>query len=297
MSQKYISAGSHNISFSSSGFRLITTLITSLLDDEYDVFLVDEPELGISPEAQGILADFLFDKQHRAKYFPHIKTLIFATHSTIFLDRRNIANNFSISKSGDHITICRVASQLDFNRIHFFLLGNRFETLYLPSIIVIVEGKTDHQFIQRALALRFPTFQFSVIPANSDSRIKEILHTARNLLTDIQKSPYRERIVAVVDAVHGAGLRQNLVEMGMPDENVVVWSKNGIEHLYPPAILDDIFGTGGVLDIQGDVVSRNSISYSKSDLCSKVCEKLSPSTPLNEEFSSKFMALIARRVG
>jgi predicted ATP-dependent endonuclease of OLD family len=61
MSQKYISVGGHNLSYSSSGFRLITTLITSLLSDDYDTFLIDEPELGISPEAQGILADFLFD--------------------------------------------------------------------------------------------------------------------------------------------------------------------------------------------------------------------------------------------
>src|SRR5688500_17984348 len=36
MSQKYISAGDHNISYTSSGFRLITTLVTSLLDSEYD---------------------------------------------------------------------------------------------------------------------------------------------------------------------------------------------------------------------------------------------------------------------
>lgn len=87
MSQKYISAGGHNLSYSSSGFRLITTLITSLLSDDYDTFLIDEPELGISPEAQGIVADFLFDRGHRAKYFAHVKTLILATHSTIFLDR------------------------------------------------------------------------------------------------------------------------------------------------------------------------------------------------------------------
>jgi len=139
MSQKYISCGGHNISFTSSGFRLITTLITSLLDEDNDTYLVDEPELGISPEAQGILADFLFDRKHREKFFPHIKTLLFATHSTIFLDRQRITNNYRIAKQGDEITIDRVETQSDFNKIHFFLLGNRFETLYLPSSIVLVE--------------------------------------------------------------------------------------------------------------------------------------------------------------
>src|SRR6185312_13098478 len=133
MSQKYISCGGHNISYTSSGFRLITTLVTSLLDTDHDTFLIDEPELGISPEAQGILADFLFDRAHRAKYFPHIRSLVLATHSTIFLDRQHITNNHKVEKRGDVIFVEAVDNQIDFNRIHFFLLGNRFETLYLPS--------------------------------------------------------------------------------------------------------------------------------------------------------------------
>ena len=281
MSQKYISVGGHNLSYSSSGFRLITTLITSLLDDEYDTFLIDEPELGISPEAQGILADFLYDKSHRAKYFSHIKTLIFATHSTIFLDRRTLTNNFTVEKKADQISVRQVISQADFNRIHFFLLGNRFETLYLPSLIVLVEGKSDHSFIQRVLTVQFPDHQFSVINCNSDSRIKEILNTARNLLTDIQKSPYRDRIIAVLDSVHNEGLRGTLTSMGMLDENIVVWSSNGIEHLYPSEILNEIYGNGGAINIVGDQVSRNSITYSKSELSERVSARVTPTSSMS----------------
>ncbi len=295
MSQKYISTGGHNLSFSSSGFRLITTLITSLLDEEYDTFLIDEPELGISPEAQGILADFLFDREHRAKYFGHIKTLIFATHSTIFLDRRNILNNFIVEKKSDEVSVTGVLSQPDFNKIHFFLLGNRFETLYLPSLIVLVEGKSDHAFIQRALATGFPNQQFSVINANSDMRIKEILNTAKNLLTDIQRSPYRDRIIAVIDSVHGQGLRQTLVSMGMLDENIVVWSGNGIEYVYPSAILDEIYGNGGQFEINGDEVSRNGIVYQKAVLADKVCNRMDPDTPMSKEFEDSFLALVGGR--
>lgn len=159
MSQKYISCSGHNISYTSSGFRLITTLVTSLLDTDYDTFLIDEPELGISPEAQGILADFLFDRTHREKYFPHIKTLVFATHSTIFLDRTHITNNYTVEKHGDEISVLPVESQSDFNNIHFFLLGNRFETLYLPSAIVLVEGKCDHKFVERVVSFCYPNSQ------------------------------------------------------------------------------------------------------------------------------------------
>ena len=225
MSQKYISCGGHNISFTSSGFRLITTLITSLLDTEYDTFLIDEPELGISPEAQEILADFLFDRNHRNKYFPHIRTLVLATHSTIFLDRQHIANNFRIEKIGDEIHIRRTQTLSDFNRIHFFLLGNRFETLYLPSLILIVEGKCDHRFIERVLTLRYPNSQMSIISAGSDSRIKDILSVARGLLSDLQKSPYRDRIFVVLNSIHGAGTRDQISNMGVAKDNIVTWSK------------------------------------------------------------------------
>lgn len=297
MSQKYIAVGGHNLSYTSSGFRLIITLLTSLLDDTYSVFLVDEPELGISPEAQGVLADFLFDRSHRAKYFPHIRTLILATHSTVFLDRNCISNNYVVTKVGDQISVDRIITQTDFNRVHFFLLGNRFETLFLPSLIVIVEGKTDHAFVERTLTLRFPKNQFSIINATSDSRIREIVHMAKNLLTDIQRSPYRERIIAVLDSVHGAGLTQSLVTMGLPAENVVVWSKNGIEHFYPPTLLDEAFGGGGELTISGDVITRNGISYTKSELADRVTKGLRADTPMAGEFETQLVGIIARRLG
>ncbi len=296
MSQKYISVGGHNISFTSSGFRLITTLVTSLMDDDYDTFLIDEPELGISPEAQGILADFLFDKEHRKKYFPHIRTLVLATHSTIFLDRNRIFNNYTVEKYGDEISIKQVQNQQGFNKIHFFLLGNRFETLYLPSLILLVEGKSDHKFISEVLAKKYPEAQFSVVSANSDSRIKEVLNMAKNLLTDIQKSPYRDRIVVVLDAVHGAGLKSSLLGMGILEENIIVWSKNGIEYFYPETILTAIYGEGGDLMISDDDVTRNSITYQKAELADKVCKLMNVETPLEGEFSDKLLSIVNKHI-
>jgi predicted ATPase len=295
MSQQYISAGGHNISFTSSGFRLIAMLVTSLLDEEYDTYLIDEPELGISPEAQGVLADFLFDRAHRARYFSHIKTLVFATHSTVFLDRRVITNNYTVEKSGDEIAIRQVATLAELNRVHFFLLGNRFETLYLPSAIILVEGKCDHKFIERCLTLRFPAAQLSVISANSDSRIKEVLTIAKGLLTDLQRSPYRDRIFVVLDAVHSATLPQQLAEMGLPAENVIKWPLNGIEYYYPPAAVDAIYGDGGALQIDGDRVSRNGLTYSKNELAEKIVSLLTPHMEMHPEFEALFISRVAER--
>ena len=297
MSQQYISCDGHNISYTSSGFRLISTLLTSLLDTDYDTYLIDEPELGISPEAQGILADFLFDQSHRQQCFSHIRTLVFATHSTVFLDRKNISNNYTINKFGDEISVEGVSTQGELNRIHFFLLGNRFETLYLPSAIVLVEGKCDHSFIERATALRFPNAQLSIIPANGDSRIKEILAVARGLLSDIQRSPYRDRIFVVLDAVHSAGLPGQLAQMGVPQENIVKWPRNGIEYYYPPALLDKIYGAGGSLVVTGDRISRNGLTYTKVELLNRVVAQLEATTQHHPELEERLLAPLAQRVG
>jgi predicted ATP-dependent endonuclease of OLD family len=296
MSQKYISCGGHNISYTSSGFRLITTLVTSLLDTDYDTFLIDEPELGISPEAQGILADFLFDREHRRKYFPHVRTLVFATHSTIFLDRMHINNNYTVEKNGDEINVRSVESQADFNSIHFFLLGNRFETLYLPSAIILVEGKCDEKFVSRVVSLKYPDSQISVISANSDSRIKEILNVAKGLLADIQKSPYRDRIFVILDSVHSAGLADQLTAMGIQRNNIVIWPKNGIEFYYPPLIIDKIFGAGSEIVMSGDLISRNGNSYNKGDLVEKVVSLVQKDTPMQADFNDLFLSRLEEKL-
>ena len=296
MSQQYISVGGHNISFTSSGFRLIATLVTSLLDSDYDTFLIDEPELGISPEAQGVFAEFLFDRAHRARYFPHIKTLVLATHSTVFLDRSRIQSNYTIEKHGDEISVGQLQTQAELNRVHFFLLGNRFETLYLLSAIVLVEGKCDHRFIERLLTLRYPNSQFSVIAANSDNRIKEVLSIARGLLTDIQRSPYHDRIFVVLDAVHSASMPQHLVDMGLPAENIIKWQKNGIEYYYPPTLLDRVFGAGPEIAIEGDRISRNGLEYTKGDLVEKIVSMLEVTTPMNGDLEALFLTKVGAKV-
>lgn len=295
MSQKYISCNGHNISYTSSGFRLITTLLTSLLNNDSDTFLIDEPELGISPEAQGVLADFLFDREHRAKYFPHIRTIVFATHSTVFLDRRNISNNYVVSKQGDDIDLMPVTTLGELNKVHFFLLGNRFETLYLPSAILLVEGKCDHRFIERATSLRFPNSQLSIISANSDSRIKEVLTIAGGLLTDIQRSPYRDRIYIVLDAVHSASLPEQVVKLGVLRENIIKWPLNGIEHYYPPSLIEKIFPGSGELNIVGDRVSRGGVEYNKNDLAEKIVTMLEATTSHHPDFERLLLTPLSQR--
>ena len=123
MSQRYVRVDDYNLAFQSSGFRLAATLLTCLLDEESSVFIVDEPELGLSPEAQGVIADFLFDPVQRAEHFPHLTSLVLATHSPIFLNRREIATNYVVNRVDSAIYLQRLATIQDLSSLQFLLLG------------------------------------------------------------------------------------------------------------------------------------------------------------------------------
>lgn len=293
MSQRYISCDGHNFSFASSGTRLVVSLVTSLLDTEYTHFLIDEPELGVSPRSQGQLADFILDETRREKYFSHAKSIVFATHSSLFLDRKNIKTNLMVQKDGDKVTVKRLESLSDFNQIHFFLLGNRLESLFLPSVILFVEGPTEEKYLNRIFQTRYPEMSASIINATNDSEMKRYAHMVSQIFPDLQRSPYHGRIIPILDSVHGTGILDTLKKKGILDEQIVTWSKNGIEHYYPNEIMREIFGGLGPMSIIGDEVTMNGTTLRKLELVEKVIARIDKNTEYPQEVHSKLFSLLA----
>jgi predicted ATPase len=289
MSQKYISVDGFNLAYQSSGFRLAATLLTCLFDSDYAYMLVDEPELGLSPEVQGVIADFLFDVDQRAKYFPHLKSIVLATHSPVLLDRRNIRSNVRISRDSQAIRLSRISNFQELNELQFQLLGNRFETLHLPSAIVLVEGKTDLAFVNRLLSLRFPGSAISVISCGNDSRVKEVVNLAKQMFGELSKSPYASRLFAVLDSTHSPGLVEELKRLGVFPQNIITWSKNGIEYFYPIAVLEQLYGAFSTLSITADVVSANGVDIRKKDLVDLVVARMTGKEPLVNEIEQKLI--------
>jgi predicted ATPase len=297
MSARYIVLNEQNFSFSSSGVRILITLLTCLFNEDYEVFLIDEPELGISPEGQRILANFLLDDSNRKKYFPHIRSLFLATHSPIFLDRRNVANNLVVSKSGDEVSLQRMSSLFELNRLNFLLLGNRLEDISLPSAILLVEGPCEELFIPHAIRLSFPDARVSVVNTSGDGRIKHYVNMLKGILGDIQVSPYRDRIFPILDSVHGGSLPGDLIKMGIPEENIVVWRNNGIEYCYPPAILAQIFGSSAPIDISSDEVTIAGITLKKFELAEQVTINMNESVEHTPEFHAFLHKILGPVVG
>jgi hypothetical protein len=85
--------------------------------------------------------------------------------------------------------------------------------------------------------------------------------------------------------------------MGVPPENIVIWPKNGIEYYYPPSLIDKIYGLGEELTIEGDMVSRNGVSYNKNELAEKIVSMMDAKTEMQPEFQSMFLSKIEAKLG
>lgn len=298
LSPRYIDMDGQNLSVGSTGTRLLMTILGICMDDRFSTVLIDEPELGLSPKVQQSLASFFDDTAERKRVFPHLARVYIATHSHLLLSRSDITNNFVTIKDAKRITLQRVQSISEFHRLQFNLLGNALEAIYLPSAIVIVEGKTDHAYIDRLLQLRLSGRRVTVVSSGGDAKRK--VHALRETLGDLETSPLRSRLFVVLDSVHQPSLVAELVGMGVLAENIIVWEKNGIEYYYPTSLIAGIFSCSETaaadLSIVDDKVSLNGITRTKNELSTHVVSLLNADTPMPVDVLSKLLTPIRRAI-
>jgi hypothetical protein len=127
--------------------------------------------------------------------------------------------------------------------------------------------------------------------------MKRAVYFAQRLLTDLQTSPYRDRIFAVLDATHQATLSSELGRMGVSPANIIIWPENGVEYYYPPSLLDDVFGSGAKISIVGDEVSRNGLTYKKGELVEMIVSKLDSDTVMEPVFEKLLIDRISEKLG
>lgn len=298
LSVRYIDVDGQNLSVASTGTRLLMTILGICMDDRFKTLLIDEPELGLSPKVQRALASFFQDETERKKEFPHLKQVILATHSQLFLNTGDLGCNYVVSKQATLIRLTRVASITDLHRLQFNLLGNSLEGLFLPSAVIYVEGETDQRYLDRIAGYRFPERNVVLVRSGGDPKKK--VAALRESLGDLQRSPLRSRLFVVLDSKHQLGLKGELVAMGLLPDNVVVWSKNGIEFLYPPSVLAAVFSCPenrvDELGVADDVVTLNGISKKKSELCDEVLHRLVPDAQLPPELTHRLLDPIAAAI-
>ena len=298
LSPRYIDMDGQNLSVGSTGTRLLMTILGLCMDDRFNTILIDEPELGLSPKVQAALSGFFQDAEQRAEYFPHLQRVFVASHSSLFLARSDISNNYVVTKEDKRISLSKIQGIQDFHRLQFNLLGNTLESMFFPSAIVVVEGKTDFAYLDRAIGLRFPARRITVISSGGD--VKKKVYSLKETFGDLERSPLRARIFVVLDKTHQAGLSDELVRLGIVSANIVVWPKNGIEYYYPAGAMQHIFSSGPAqleqLQIIGDQVSLLGVTKTKNDLASEVIRHITDSTEYPEDLEKRLLVQLANAI-
>jgi hypothetical protein len=188
LSMRYVEVDGQNISVASTGARLLITLLGLCIDDRFTTILIDEPELGLSPRVQESLAAILQDETERKTLFPHLERVFVATHSHLFLSKRDIRDNFMITKNETTISSTQISTIAEYHRLQFNLLGNSLESLFLPAAIVVVEGVSDFRYLDRVIQLRFSDRRITVIAGSGD--VKRKVHGLREAFGDLSKAPF-----------------------------------------------------------------------------------------------------------
>lgn len=293
MSQTYLSVGGKNLSKSSTGTRMLAYLLALLLYNKYSYLLIDEPELGLTPKIQFALKEFLTNDSHYPTYMPHLKHIFIATHSHIFLNEKRIDDNYLITKNDNQINLSVISNILEFHNLQFNQLGNSFELLHMPNGFIIVEGQTDYKFLNRLLNLKFQNKKINIIQANGDGQVKTKLYGLFEILGNIQISPYLNKILVVLDHVHSPTLNNDLERIGMPSEQIIEWSENGIEYYYPPEIVSNLFKCDPTMTqkikIVEDKIELNGIRKTKNELCEQVINSMTGSETYSDELEDKLL--------
>ncbi len=294
----YVDMDGQNLRLASSGTRLLFALLGLLLDQRFDVVLVDEPEIGLSPRIQTALAAILYHVENRAEFFAHLKHVFIATHSHLFLDRSTYSNNYVVSRSGFEVDVSPVTSASGLHRLQFNLLGNDLEAMSLPSAIVVVEGESDQIFLAKVFELALPDKRISFVRAGGDGEIVSKINTLKEALGEIATGPYRDRLFVVLDARNSAK-RARLVRQGVRDDHITTWTNNGVEYLYPVERLAAVFKCTpeelAAVNLEADTIILGEIRRSKRILAQEIAGTLKASDPKHPELS-RFVQQVSRSV-
>lgn len=288
MSPWYVDIDGQSLKYASSGTRLLFMLLGHLFDEYFDVALVDEPEIGLSPKIQAALARALYDAEVRKKNFPHLKQVFVVTHSHLFLDREVLSNNYVVEKSGDVVTTRRVDSTAELHELQFRMLGNDLDHLYMPAAVVVVEGPCD-TFMSRLFTLHIPTRRVSIVVSHGDGRIPEKVQTLSEGFGDLAMSPYRPRLFVVLDAKYNVK-KSALERQGVFPDNIQVWTKNGIEWYYPKKLVAAAFKCSEAeldgVDLGREPITVKEISYTKFELAKFVIPRVTREDSLDPELNT-----------
>ncbi len=165
--------------------------------NKYFLFFIDEGELHLHPTAQRKLKNALLDLANSGDG----DQVFINTHSSVLVvDDHTGQTIFKVEKINKETNITKVepAQKPD---IVYELLGGSPADLLLPKNFLIIEGKSDLEFITRVIARHYPEKpSIQVIPADGDtSKVNRSLNAIEEIFKPLGTSIYKEKVVICTD--------------------------------------------------------------------------------------------------
>lgn len=162
---------------------------------KFFLFFIDEGELHLHPTAQRKLKNALLELSQRGDQ------VFINTHSSVLVvDEHSNQTVFKVEKI-DKKTDINPISQSEKPYIIYELLGGSPSDLLLPKNFLIVEGKSDLEFISKVISRHYsdkPTIQ--IISADGNlAQTSRSLNAIEQIYKPIETSIYKDKVAIIID--------------------------------------------------------------------------------------------------
>lgn len=159
------------------------------------LFFIDEAELHLHPTAQRNLKNVLLELSKQSDQ------VFINTHSSVFVvDDHPRQSIFKVEKP-EHASEIELVEDSDKHYVVFELLGGSPADLLLPRNFLIVEGKSEVEFLKRITARLYPGKpKLQIIPANGDvEQAERTINAIEVAFSPLENSLYQEKAVILCD--------------------------------------------------------------------------------------------------
>lgn len=196
------------------------------------IFFIDEAELHLHPTAQRNLKTVLLDLSSKGDQ------VFINTHSSVLVvDKHNDQKIFKVEKV-EKETLISPLKRIDKQNVIYELLGGSPGDLLLPKNFLIVEDKSEIEFLTRVIERHYPDKpQIQIVHTGGDiDQIKRSLNCIEQLFKPLEKSIYGDKVVILCDKQNNqAELQQflNTHSQLKGDHRFIQLPVGSIEEYYP----------------------------------------------------------------
>jgi putative ATP-dependent endonuclease of the OLD family len=198
------------------------------------LFFIDEAELHLHPLAQRKLKDVLLELADK------LDQVFINTHSSVFVADDHPKQSIFMVEKQEKATLVEPVTPLDKPYVVYELLGGSPQDLLLPRNFLIVEGKSEVEFLSRVISRYYhdkPLVQ--LVPAHGDTdQVERTINAIEKTFSPLKVSLYGSRTVILCDqpsAVREAGVKDFLYRHREQNGNnqIKFLPLRAIEEYYP----------------------------------------------------------------